>query len=36
MGQYMTPFNIVGSKSRFNRATISALLSPEHTVMTTT
>lgn len=28
-GQYMTPLNMVGSKSRFNRATISSPLSPE-------
>lgn len=28
IGQYMTPFNIVGSKSRFNRATISSPFSP--------
>lgn len=27
-GQYMTPLIIVGSKSRFNRATISAMFSP--------
>jgi hypothetical protein len=28
-GQYITPFIIVGNKSRFNRAIISALFSPE-------
>jgi len=28
IGQYMTPFNSVGSKSRFKRATISLLFSP--------
>lgn len=30
MGQYMTPFNNVGSKSRFKRATISLPFSPDN------
>lgn len=29
MGQYITPFNNVGNKSLFNRATISVPVSPE-------
>lgn len=30
MGQYMMPLSSVGTKSRFNRATICSPLSPEH------